>query len=103
MAIYSYIVKKNGVWYPAGTDVPQGTDFILDNKKIGEVNDDVITITDKEIVKSTLDDISTYTKTDISRMSKAELQSLATKEGVANADNKTGGELKKILINKFGL
>lgn len=44
-----------------------------------------------------------YTKTDISRMSTADLQSLATAQGIENAKELSGAELKKLLIEKFGL
>ena len=44
-----------------------------------------------------------YTKTDISRMTTADLQSLATAQGIENAKELSGAELKKILIEKFGL
>ena len=44
-----------------------------------------------------------YTKTDISRMSTADLQSLAAAQGMENAKELSGAELKKILIEKFGL
>lgn len=44
-----------------------------------------------------------YTKTAINRMPTAELQELATRENVANANELTGAELKKILIEKYGL
>ena len=44
-----------------------------------------------------------YTKTDISRMSTSDLQSLAVAQGMENAKELSGAELKKILIEKFGL
>lgn len=44
-----------------------------------------------------------YTKTEINRMSTAELKELATKEGVDGAEDMTGTELKKILIEHFNL
>lgn len=44
-----------------------------------------------------------YTKTDINRMSTAELQELAENEGIEGAHEKSGGELKKILIEHFSL
>ena len=44
-----------------------------------------------------------YTKTDISRMSTADLQSLAAVQGMENAKELSGAELKKLLIEKFGL
>ena len=44
-----------------------------------------------------------YTKTDINRMSTADLQALAAAQGMENAKELSGAELKKILIEKFGL
>lgn len=44
-----------------------------------------------------------YTKTDINRMSASQLQKLASESGIENANEKNGGELKKILIEKFSL
>lgn len=44
-----------------------------------------------------------YTKTEINRMSTAELKELAAKNGIENSEEMTGSELKKILIEKFGL
>lgn len=44
-----------------------------------------------------------YTKSEINRMSTAELQNLAAAEGVENAFETSGNELKKILAEHFGL
>lgn len=44
-----------------------------------------------------------YTKTDINRMPTAELKEVATNNGIENAEEMTGGDLKKVLIEKFGL
>ena len=44
-----------------------------------------------------------YTKTDINRMTTAELQAFALEKGVDSADSMTGGDLKKVLIEKLGL
>ena len=44
-----------------------------------------------------------YTKTDINRMSTADLQALAAEQGIENATELTGAELKTLLIEKFGL
>lgn len=44
-----------------------------------------------------------YTKTEINRMSTAELKELAAENGIENSEEMTGSELKKILIEKFGL
>ena len=44
-----------------------------------------------------------YTKTEINRMTTAELQELALENDIDGADEMTGAELKKVLIEKFGL
>ena len=77
---YPYIVNKNGVWYPAGAEVPEGA--APHNKE---------------------SDQKQYTKTDINRMSTAELQALALENGIDGSNEMTGAELKKVLIEKFGL
>lgn len=81
---YDHVVKYNGVYYAAGDDVPEeGTapptlnGFAVEERK--------------------------YTKTDINKMTTAELQSLAAENGVEGAYDKTGGELKKALIELMGL
>ena len=82
---YPYIVGKNGVWYPAGTEVPEDTSPITADK-----------LTEKRVH-------SGHTKTEINRMSTAELQELALENDIDGADEMTGAELKKVLIEKFGL
>lgn len=82
MAKYPYIVKKNNKWYPAGTEVPDGIKSQNENVKQSETQ---------------------YTKTEINRMTTAELQDLAVKNGIDGAESITGAELKKILAEKFGL
>ena len=83
--IYPYIVNKNGVWYPAGADVPE----------------DIIPITTDNLTEKLVR--NEHTKTEINRMSTAELQELALENNVDCADEMTGTELKKVLIEKFGL
>ena len=82
---YPYIVNKNGVWYPAGTEVPEDTSPITTDN-----------LTEKLVHNG-------YTKTEINRMSTAELQELALENAIDGADEMTGAELKKVLIEKFGL
>lgn len=88
MAKYPYIVNKDGVWYPSGTDVPEGKAVAV------EVTP---TITEPKA------ETPTVSKTDINRMSTSELRKFASKNGVDNADEFIGSELKKILIDKLGL
>lgn len=45
----------------------------------------------------------TYTKSEIQRMSTADLQNLAAEEGIEDAYETNGSELKKILAKHFGL
>ena len=73
---YPYIVIKDGMWYPAGADVPGDASI------------------EKEEVCS---------KSDINRMPVAELRALAKKESIKDYGEKTGAELKKLLIHKYGL
>ena len=83
--IYPYIVNKNGVWYPSGANVPEDTSPITTDN-----------LTEKLVHNG-------HTKTEINRMSTAELQELALENNVDGADEMTGAELKKVLIEKFGL
>ena len=86
---FSHLVKYNGQYYPAGADVPVG-----DNPVKEVVEKDA-----KPIVKKQTD----YTKTEINRLSTAELKSLAKEQAIDGAEDMTGGDLKKVLIEKFGL
>lgn len=86
---FSHLVKYNGQYYPAGADVPVG-----DNSVKEVVEKDVKSIVEKQ---------PQYTKTEINRLSTAELKSLASKQGIDNAEEMTGADLKKVLIEKFGL
>ena len=71
-------MKMNGKWYKAGEEISLA-------KPQAEVKQ------------------NQYTKTEINRMSTAELQTLALENGVDGSDEMTGAELKKVLIEKFGL
>lgn len=64
--------------------------------EITEFSDDDITFEEKEEEKR-------YTKSEINRMATADLQNLAYNNGFENAYEMTGGELKKTLIEYFGL
>ena len=83
MAIFNHLVNLNGVYYPAGTEVP------IDGK------------TPKVEIKA--EPTPTYTKTSINKMSKDDLVALAKEKGVADAENKNGNELKESLIETLGL
>ena len=71
-------MKMNGKWYKAGEEISLA-------KPQAEAKQ------------------NQYTKTEINRMSTAELQELALENNVDGAEQMTGSELKKVLIDKFGL
>lgn len=80
-------MKVNGKWFYAGDEIA-------------------------EVEKSTSDfsqymnppeEPKAYSKTEINRMSTAELKELAKEQNVDNSESMTGADLKKALIEKFGL
>lgn len=73
--VYEYKVKYHGKWYMPGEKVPE----------------------DKQGASFA------YTKTDINRMSTADLQALASENGILDADSFSGADLKSMLIEKFNL
>lgn len=93
MAKYPYIVKSNGVWYEAGEEVLETDDMAVD-ENLPPYSDDDINFETQE---------KTYTKSEINRMSTADLQNLAAEEGIKDAYETSGNELKKILAEHFGL
>ena len=90
--IYNHLVKYNGKYYPAGTDVPVGVKPVED-KKVEEVEENRNA---QRLVTS-----DGYTKTEINRMSTADLKELAKEQGID--DELSGADIKKALIKKFGL
>lgn len=95
---YGHIVKMNGVYYQAGEDVPDN------NLKETAVEETLPPYSDEDIVLETKENTPRqYSKTDINTMKTAELQSLAASVGVDGAEEMTGGELKKRLIEHYGL
>ena len=97
MAKYPYIVIKDGKWYKAGEYVPSSASVLEDN--VIKENEEVVAQVEQPIVEKQ----PQYTKTDINRMSTAELKEVATNNGIENAEEMTGGDLKRVLIEKFGL
>ena len=71
-------MKMNGKWYKAGEEISLA-------KPQAEAKQ------------------NQYTKTEINRMTTAELQELALENDIDGADEMTGAELKKVLVEKFGL
>ena len=87
--IFKHLVKYNGVYYPAGMDVPVGEIKPVEKKVVEE------TVAVEQPKEDNL------TKTDINRMSTADLKKLAKENGLA--ESMSGSEIKKELIKKFEL
>lgn len=91
---FDHMVKYNGVYYQTGENVPadekpKGTKEQLPPLPFTEDDQDTFeTVSEKK-----------YTKSEISLMNKADLQSLAAEKGVENAYNMTGTELKALLTD----
>lgn len=117
---YGYTVKKDGVLYPAGTDVPAGEpigveltddvpDGALDVNPDGSVNayDDngnVVGQVDAETVKELQEEAGRkFSKSQISRMNTADLKALAPTLGIEVTEESTGAKLKEEIIAKLGL
>lgn len=82
--VAKHSVKVDGKWYRAGDEISPAESQRNESEQ-----------------KKT--EQPQYTKTDINRMTTAELQSLAAEVGIENAFDTSGGELKKLLIEHFGL
>lgn len=76
---FAHIVNHNGVWYPAGAEVPVGTP------------------------KENAVEPEKPLKRDIMLMKKADLIALAEKNGIKHADTYSGAALKEKLIELFSL
>ena len=81
---FGHKVKYNGKWYMPG-------------EKIAEVEKSASSFSEN----TNLSAEKSYTKTEINRMSTADLKELAEKNGLDNS--LSGAELKKLLINHYGL
>lgn len=79
--VATHSVKHNGVWYKVGQEIPES----------------------KSQKSSDPANPTTYTKTDINRMSIDDLKALGTEQGIENAEELKGDDLKKLLIEKLGL
>lgn len=89
-------VKVNGKWFYAGQEITGVEKSTSDFSQYMNPPETELPFVDVPQGKK-------YTKTDINRMSTAELKDFAEKQGIANAQEMTGGELKKVLIETLGL
>lgn len=84
---FDHKVKYKGKWYMPGEEI----------KEVEKSTSDFSTCMNPPVEQKI------YTKTDIKRMPTADLQSLALEQGIENAMELTGAELKELLIEKLGL
>lgn len=82
--IATHSIKHDGVWYKVGDEVPESNSNSVPSDFMNPPE-------------------TPYTKTEINRMSTADLKKLASEKGIENAAEINGGDLKKMLIEKFGL
>lgn len=85
--IATHSVKHNGVWYKPGENIPETASEAVSSLLPGS----------QETVES-----EKLKKSDISRMSTANLKSLAIEQGIDGAEDMSGADLKKVLIEHFG-
>lgn len=93
---YPYMVKHNGKYYPAGTEVPVGDAPVSENIPVAD-DKKAETAEPKKSAEKKL------TRAEIMTLKKAELIELAKKNGIKNADEMIGSELKSALIKALKL
>ena len=95
---FNHMVKYGDKYYAAGEEVPMG-EKVSKEKKSVETPSPSYSDSDITLEENSAAAEKQYTKTDINSMNKAELQALAAENGVENAYDMTGTELKAILAN----
>lgn len=71
--------------------------------KLKEKEGETLPFSDSDIEFEERSEEQQYTKTDIQRMSKDDLVSLAIKMGIDGAEEMSGADLKRELVEKLGL
>lgn len=80
-----YAIKVGDKWYRAGDELPGSTPSALADVP----------------AKETVSEEKKYTKTSIMAMNVKALRKLAEENGIENADEYTGTELKEMLVEKL--
>lgn len=85
--IVQHTMKVNGKWFYAGDEIAEAEKSASDFSQY----------------MNPPEEPKAYTKTEINRMSTAELKDFAREHGIDGAEDMTGAELKRVLIEKLGL
>lgn len=93
---FDHKVKYNGQWYMPFEE-------IAEVEKSTYIFSKYMNPPEEELPFVDVPQRKTYTKTEINRMSTAELRDFAIGNGISNANDMTGAELKKVLIANMGL
>lgn len=117
--IYPYTVVRNGKKYPPGTDVPENdVEKVIEEPTIEEPpaevaveeepepnDEEPIADPEEEVarLKTEYKPVPQYNKNTINRMSVADLRTVALESGIKDVVEKTGAQLKRELIDLFGL
>ena len=98
--IYRYAVNHNGVWYPAGAEVPKDTISVMDTKDIEAVEQEE-PVKEEPVVQEVVE--APRTRTDVNRMTKAVMLALAESCGISVSEALTVNELRRKLLKHYGL
>lgn len=99
---FSHPYKVGDVFPRLGMNVSQARLNELSSNK-NRQGKPLIKLVEEKIEQVEETETNQYTKTEINRMPTVELQNLASEKGIEDASEKTGAELKKILIKILGL
>lgn len=94
---YPYMVKFNGNYYSAGTEVPVGDEVHEKKESISAP------ASESDVIETNEADEKIYSKSDISRMNVEGLKELAVELGLEVTEKSTGKDLKTDIIAKLGL
>ena len=120
---YPYMVVRNGVKYRAGEEVPEEStqevvqsveqEVEAEEKPVeNDIEQEVETKTEEPVadpeeevakLKAEYKPVPQYNKNTINRMSVADLRTVAKESGIKDVVEKTGAQLKRELIELFGL
>lgn len=96
---FDHKVKYNGKWYMPGEEIDGVEKSTSDFSEYMNPPEEP----ENELPFVTIPREKAYTRTEINRMPASELKTLAKSYDVKNAEGMTGGDLKKVLIEKLGL